>query len=332
MSWRRFLTTFVATALLGAAGLLALVVLIDPYGTGRLTPITSPRVPPLIERYATPSLGRNPAFDSAIFGNSTAELLSPVELDRRLGGRFVQLFVKGTGPEEQLVVIDWFRRHHPEGTRFLVFGIDTYWCDRNHAIPVPTPPFPYWLYGPDADYLRGLISYRALGTSFRRVGVLLGRGKTLRADGFVDYELSQPYDGDAALQRVLGKAEEFRAIDARLSPDTPAPAMPQFGALGDEIRRFPAGTRSFLVFMPLNAHLLPPPGSARATELAACKAAARRMAETMPGIVVLDRWQAGPETLDDKLWWDGAHFRGAVARIIEAMIDDANMALSTARR
>ena len=44
---------------------------------------------------ATASRARDPQFDSAVIGNSTAQMLDPAELSRATGLRFVQLYLTG---------------------------------------------------------------------------------------------------------------------------------------------------------------------------------------------------------------------------------------------
>ena len=53
-----------------------------------------------IPRTATASRARDPQFDSAIIGNSTAQLLNPAELSRSTGLRFVQLYRDRADPRE----------------------------------------------------------------------------------------------------------------------------------------------------------------------------------------------------------------------------------------
>ena len=96
-------------------------------------------------RTANASRARDPQFDSAVIGNSTGQLLKPSELSGLTGRSFVQLTVPGTGPREQLAIMDFFVRQHPQ-VGALVIVTDASWCQRDPALPMQHP-FPFWLYG-----------------------------------------------------------------------------------------------------------------------------------------------------------------------------------------
>ena len=97
-------------------------------------------------RIPRPQAGRGmPGFDLAIIGNSTAQLLNPADLSQSTGLRFVQLYLTGGSPREQLAVLDFFLRHHPR-VGALVFVTDPFWCAHRRAETRPGD-FPYWLYG-----------------------------------------------------------------------------------------------------------------------------------------------------------------------------------------
>src|SRR5205085_776039 len=125
---------------------------------------------------------RDPQFDSAVFGNSTGQLLKPSELSRLTGASFVQLTVPGTGPREQLAIMDFFARHHPR-LGALVIVTDAGWCIRDPALPLQHP-FPFWLYGESTlDYAGRLFSSRALGRTWRRLLLAMGLRQRSAPDG-----------------------------------------------------------------------------------------------------------------------------------------------------
>ena len=72
--------------------MLALVLVVDPYDSGRLGLLGIEGVDDASPRTANASRARDPQFDSAVIGNSTGQLLKPSELSRLTGLRFVQLY------------------------------------------------------------------------------------------------------------------------------------------------------------------------------------------------------------------------------------------------
>jgi hypothetical protein len=111
--WTRCLTACVGTLGIGGLLLLAFMVVVDPYDSGKFGLLGIDGVDDRDTHTAVASLARDANFDSAIIGNSTALMLDPVELSRATGRRFVQLAVTGASPREQFAVLDFFLRHHP---------------------------------------------------------------------------------------------------------------------------------------------------------------------------------------------------------------------------
>src|SRR5437868_4251016 len=149
-AWGRWLATFLSALALGAALVFALVLIVDPYDSGRVGLLGIHGVDDISPRTANASRARDPQFDSAMIGNSTGQLLKPSELSRLTGLRFVQLTTPGTGPREQLAILDYFARKHP-AIGALVIVTDSAWCSRDPALQ---HPFPFWLYGEsDVDFI-----------------------------------------------------------------------------------------------------------------------------------------------------------------------------------
>src|SRR5215212_10900256 len=141
-AWGRWLATFLGALALGTAAIFALVLAVDPYDSGRFGILGIEGVYDESPRTANASRARDLQFDSAVFGNSTGQLLKPSELSSLTGGSFVQLTVPGTGPREQLAIMDFFLRHHPRPAA-LVIVTDAGWCQRDSALPLQHP-FPFW--------------------------------------------------------------------------------------------------------------------------------------------------------------------------------------------
>jgi len=122
--WRTSIVIFVLTAVINALLVIAVLAALDPYDTGRfaIAPLWRDR----IDREKN-SRGRDPQFDSAIFGNSRIELLRPELLDKNTGMRFVSLPILGAEPIEEFVLLRYFLRHH-SNPRALVIGLDETWC------------------------------------------------------------------------------------------------------------------------------------------------------------------------------------------------------------
>jgi hypothetical protein len=222
--WLRFAQIMAGTALVLLAGILALAFVLDPYDTGRPGLIGKPGVRPQGPRTAGASRGRDLAFDAAIFGNSHVQILSPERLGPQTNARFLSLTVPGTGPKEQLLLLDWFMRSRREAPKALVFGIDNAWCVSDPALP-NARPFPFWLYERSSlAYAVGLIRYDILEELPRRIRYLT-RSNPERAvpDGYWDYA--------ASFRQGTGADGPRRGVFlGRYQPDLPPNATGHFPA------------------------------------------------------------------------------------------------------
>jgi hypothetical protein len=250
-----------------------------------------------------------------------------------LGGSFVSLAIPGTGPYEQLLVLGWFLRHHRGSVRTVVIGLDAGWCDAPRAFGPAgeTYPFPAWLYADKPwPYLGHMFSYKSLEAGIRRLAVISGHAPAARADGFNDYEAGKSYDPNAARRRIAaGGAENDEAAEAAAASPVMAPppdaGRPEFDALADMLKGLPGGVYVALVFPPREASILPPPGGDAARLVASCKARARALAQSHPDLRVIDFLKNGALSRPEN-FWDGIHYRGTVARQIEAAIAQAKPA------
>src|ERR1700736_5766578 len=109
--WSRCLTACVGTLAIGALLLLAFMIVVDPYDSGKFGLLGIDGVNDRDSHSATASRARDANFDSAIIGNSTALLLDPVALSKATGLRFVQLSVTSGNPRGEFAVLDFFLRH-----------------------------------------------------------------------------------------------------------------------------------------------------------------------------------------------------------------------------
>ena len=229
-------------------------------------------------RTANVSRGRDARFNAAIIGNSHGQLLSPARLDQATGLRFVQLTVPGTGPREQLAVLDWFARHHAK-IGAIVLAADMGWCTQDAALPLSNP-FPFWLYADGRlDYLANLFSIRSLDLGYRRVLLALGLRSPTDPAGYWDYETGHPWTFNPAIPT------ETAPIPAPVRQDFSFPAIARLaGALG----RLPPATPVVIVMPPVFFTELPRAGHPgcgppRSMQAGARPAGRRTAAQRIPG-------------------------------------------------
>ena len=310
--WRRFVATVLVAATGLALALTGALVLLDPYDRGAFG---QPHrgIADAAPRTADASRARDPAFDSAILGNSHIQLVDPAALSRDTGLAFVSLTVPGTGPREQLAILDAFLRHHEGTAGALVFGIDQAWCTQDEALPL-TDPFPFWLYDPSRlTYLRGLLRYAALEQAVRRIGFAFGLIRPARRDGYWNY--------------AQGRSPNFGPAAPAPAPDGPPAAQrwrfPALDILAEKLRHLPDAVAVVLVRPPVHASELPAPASARAAAEAACRSAQEALPPRHGATSLIDLRRDGPQARDPALWFDATHYGEPVARAVEAAVSAA---------
>ena len=311
-AWGRWLATFLAT--LGVAGALvsAPILIVDPYDSGfGLLGIKG--VDDASPRTANASRARDPQFDTAVIGNSTGQLIKPDELSRLTGNRFVQLTTPGTGPREQLAMMDYFVRQHPK-VGALVITADASWCMRDPALPLQHP-FPFWLYGDSKfDYAAHMFSSRALRHTWRRLMILAGRRQPSAADGYWDYEKEGPRE----FQPVIGPRDDGGPASGQVSEEFPGVAL-----LDAAIRKLPSDLPVVLFVPPAYYTMLPKPGSLAAAEEQACNAALRKVVAGRPRSNFIDFRIDNALTRDRANFMDFGHYRAAIARRMEQGIAES---------
>ena len=312
-AWGRWLATFLGAFVFGAALVFALVLVIDPYDSGRVGLLGIKGVDDASPRTANASRARDQQFDSAIIGNSTGQLIKPSELSRLTGLRFVQLTVPGTGPREQLAVMDFFVRQHAK-VGALVVVADESWCSRDPALP-QQHPFPYWLYGEsNVDFLGRLFSSRALSLTWRRILVGLGLRQRSAPDGYWDYEALGPRE----FQPVILPRDDGRPAPAKVSEDFPGVAL-----LDAAVKKLPADLPVVLFVPPAYYTMLPKAGSLAAAEEQACAAALRKVVAGRPHSNFIDYHVDNVLTRDPANFMDFGHYRAPIARRIEQGIAES---------
>lgn len=313
---KRFVILFCVVSC-GLMALLALIVYgIDPFNSGRSTLLSSDQIRQQGPRTAHAFRGRLPQFDGVIIGNSHVQLLSPERLTQGSNINFVSLTVPGTGPKEQLVLLDWFLRHRVRAPKAIVIGADGYWCG---ADPKMTnwKPFPFWLYSASlTEYARGLMSLNALEETIARVQFVLNPKNPARLDGYWDYEKDY-----TALQDATGAAKAPN-LDERKETITPniSGRYPALEALRETLGRIPKTTGVFLIRPPVYITGLPIYGSAEAKTDASCLSEMMRLTQVHPQLTVIN-WRYDRVELKDKaLFFDHTHYRMKLASAIEEQV------------
>jgi len=308
--WRRWLAIF-GSVLVGAGvvGYLFLLV-VDPFDTGRFPSLGLSGIVDESPRTANASRGRDPRFDSAIIGSSTGQPLDPARLSQATGLSFVQLTTPGTGPREQLVLLDYFVSHHRH-VGALVLVVDPTWCTQDRSLPM-TNPFPFWLYGDRIEYLRNLMSERAMRFAFRRIGIALGVRRPTDPVGYSDYERGKTWNFHP----------DMKALPTRVSfqepvLDLPFPALERLAGYLDGLR---PSTPFVVVLPPMFVTALPHPGTFEAAQFAACKVALGRLVARRSGAHLLDFQVDDDLARDPRNFMDVEHYRGDIARKVEASI------------
>jgi hypothetical protein len=313
--WRRLLWRYAASTLIVGAVVVTLLLALDPYDTGRFSLLPTHGVANFGQRLVFASIARRPDVDTAILGNSTVQLIDPARLSRLIGHSVVSLAVPGSGPVEQLVLAEYFQRHHQSNPDLtFVFGLDQSWCTSAEPI-TPSHPFPFWLYSQDwLDYVINMMRYKSFEAAARQLKLLVGLDRAAPADGYHDYDTGKiwrapEFDEAPAPDQLFGG-------QALASDFTALPLLQRFiASVGDS-------ARLVLVFPPRHVSAIPAPGSAAAAELDACKDAYRQLAETRSNTWVVDFLIDGPLTQHEDDFWDKIHYRGPVARAIEDRLAD----------
>jgi hypothetical protein len=306
--WGRWLIAFLGALVLGAALVFAFVIAVDPYDSGRFGILGIEGISDLNPRTANASRARDPQFDSVIVGDSTAQLLKPSELSALTGARFVQLTVPGSGPREQLAILDFFVRHHAR-IGAVVIAVDGAWCTRDAALP-PPHPFPFWLYGESKlGYAARLFSSRSLGRAWRRVLIGLGLRERSRADGYWDYEATGSRSFQPATMPHLEPMPPFAGVVSDV--------FPAVVHLKEAIGKLPADVPVVLFVPPLFYTHIARAGGAAAADDDACKTALKSVAGSRTKVEFIDYRVDNALTRDPANFMDHVHTSAKAARQME---------------
>lgn len=335
MAWLPFLRWFLGTSLLLLAAVAGFVVLMNPYGNLPLSGGWPHRIMDQHQRYHYPSIARSGAYDSAVFGTSSARLLEPRRLSGLLGGRFANFAMDDAAAWEQVQLAKVYLGAVP-APHAVLFALDWVWCDGAAEIEAAkrARTFPNWLYDDSAwnDWAY-LLNANAARNSLRRLGNLFGLDEpTIGDDGYgVFVPPEHEYDAGKALEHIWqGRpqlippaAPDHQATAAELA----AWRFPALTWLDQLLAALPGKTQAMVAFMPPHVAIHPRPGSPGAARIKLCKARVADIARRH-GAHFFDFWIRSPITLDAGNYWDRLHYRVPVAARI---VDDIGLAASGRR-
>ncbi len=255
------------------------------------------------------SRGRDPRFDSAIFGNSHGQLLDPGRLSEATGLRFIQLTSPGSGPREHMTLMRYFIRHRLHVSAILLVA-DASWCTHDPALPA-LYPFPFWLYsGSRLEYLENILSSRSFSALRQRVQLARGRLTPVDPAGFWDYEVGKVWTFSPVIPPDV---EPPTLADAPTDIDDSFPAIAHFDRL---LAALPADTSLVIVMPPQFYTQLPKLGTKAAAELALCKTELARRVAHRPRSGFADFLVDSPLSRDPANFMDPEHYRYDVAHLI----------------
>lgn len=305
--WRRWIALFAATFLGVGGTLFGVLLIIDPYDTGRFPGFGIEGISDNNPRTAHVSRARDSAFDSAVIGNSTGQLIDPHRLSAATGFKFTQLTVPATGPREQLAILEWFRLNRTKVSA-LALTTDSSWCAQGSDLAL-LYPFPFWLYGSNIDYLRHVLNAKSLDRAVWRVQLALGQRTRSDPVGYSDYTIG----------RTFTFAEAVPEPAENLSIAMLPPRFPWIERLVRLLEQFPSDTRIVMMMPPVYASLLAPAGGTEDQVVQACKIALTTAVEGRRGTLV-DFRVDDAVTRDPANFMDGLHYRTNIARAIEDRI------------
>jgi hypothetical protein len=317
--WSRCLAACLGALGIGALLLFTVMIAVDPYDTGRFGLFGIDGVDDRNTQTATASRARDPQFDSAVIGNSTAQLLNPADLSRATGLRFVQLYLTGGTAREQLAVLDFFLRNHSR-VGALVIVADPFWCSHQRVEPRPGD-FAYWLYGQNSlAYAARLMSWPAIEHVAQRISIGLGWRQRNNPDGFFSYEDIWP-------------PGTFREASR---PRDPVPVaapkrdiFPEISLLGDVVKGLPADVSVVVVVPPTFHTFVAKPGTPEATEREACNAALQRVVAGRPHSNFINYRVENTLTRDSANFADFIHYRPVIAdRMVEGIAASVRLGAS----
>ena len=329
--WRKFWRTALSITLGGGLLLYAAILLVDPFDALSFS-LPVERAPVVTnQRYSFPALARKDRFDSAVIGTSTTRLLRPANLDRSLGGSFVNLSMNSGTAWEQAQILDLFRRHHPS-PRTVIIGMDIVWCRVEAEYEKLTfRPFPPWLYddNPWNDLLHHF-DLKTIEQAALQLAYITGLQPARRGlDGYTNFlPPRSEYDLARARGHIYGQPEP-KPFEPVVPPVDIDPATrnswvyASHALLAEMLAELPDETTKILLLVPYHRYNQPRPGSEAAAQLEECKRRLTEMAATRPNGHVVDFMIDSEITRRDENYWDVLHYGVDVAARLADLIAEA---------
>lgn len=319
--WKKCFLGFLASTTALVVLVWLFIVLSDPFDTLHLSPPMQRLPVARNHRFTSPALARNPSFDSAITGTSTVLLLDPEELDRDLGGRFLNLSLKLGVPHEEYKLLRIFRRHH-DPVRTIIVSLANQWLldpDGRSQATTKLFPFPEWMYDTDPwnDYTEHFNYYALRHAPRRLMQSLAGARPRYRADGYQRYTPEASlYDLGKVRQKIYGRRdptpEEMERLQRRLEDGRSEGLLFDLATLRELLALFPPETEKILLLPPLHVtvHLPRDPAKRELVEMAA----------EFENVRVLDFMFPSEITQTDTNYWDAHHFTVEIATRVSRLI------------
>jgi hypothetical protein len=313
--WRNFSLAFFVGATLVLLGLLLLSIVLDPYDTGRFSPLPPRPRSAISPRFDYASRGRDPMFDSVIVGNSHVAPISPTRLSRASNGHFAALIVAGGSPKSTIATLRWFLAHRTAPVRTVIVGADDAWC-LDRLITGHEPPFPFWLVSLRThEYVFGSLRLGALEQAFDRLFFPSRRHVRPRPpDGFWDLELDIRWERDR-VERALAVRPW-----APISASGRYPGLDELRVALSESPWVSSDTTIILLRPPVWAGAIPEPDTREADLNAKCKAGMAQFANQHTGITLLDWRTDRSENRVPENFFDATHYRAPIAVKVEEEI------------
>lgn len=309
--WRRWLVAFGLTAAGLAAVVYAAVVLIDPYSTGRFSPVQRIDLASSNPRLVKGALVRDLRFDAAIFGSSTGYPLDPQNVGGPSGWRVAQLGIPAALPPSQLVVARAYQRFHAGQDTLQIYVLDHLWCRAGDPAAGAWGAFPDWVYeSSDAEYLSRILFPDGVATAVRRIGIWSGLVRpAARDDGFILPKLTpMPRSTLNALVRPAAAPGDG--------------SFPGLDMMAAHLAALPANVRVAFVFAPPYVTTLPVAGSPADARLKLCKARAQQLLARRTHTAFLDLMTENAISTDEKSFFDEVHYTpDTAARIASAVVE-----------
>jgi hypothetical protein len=319
-AWRAWLS-ILTLAPFAFALVYVLTILIDPYSTGRLSPITRIDIATKDGLYAHAARVRDPTFNAAIIGNSHAMAFSPDRMNAITGWRFVQLSALGLNPREELIIARAFVRHH-RGRSAVLLVFDQGWCEVNEPTNRIRGFFPEFLFESSVnEYLKSLMSPMAVEAASYRLLILAGLADDRRRrDGYAPPTFRSEWSSEQ-----LAKFARWQRPSQAPDASAPLPALELLQSFSNELD---ADARLVIYFTRLPIISLPLAGSPADKRLAACKARFSEFARTRRNTIVVDRMVDDSIARDMNNFGDIAHVHDRIAPILERDVASALVPMS----